>query len=126
MSVWMPAASNAALSSGRSAVSHRAEDAESGRMTPTLPPAAALVAAALAAAELGAVDDVALLELRQAARPRRPAVLTAASPTKRMRMLRSFLGVHSDPRIPRPRGRGAVHIRRARVRRLADMLCQAT
>src|ERR687886_880882 len=43
MSEPMPAASNACLSSGRSAVSHRAEEAESGRMTPTLPLAAALV-----------------------------------------------------------------------------------
>src|SRR5689334_23452782 len=40
MSDWMPAASNACLSSGRSAVSQRAEEAESGRITPTLPPAA--------------------------------------------------------------------------------------
>src|SRR3954453_19293231 len=78
MSDWVPAASNAALSSGRSAVSHRAEDAESGGMPPPFPPGAALWAARLAAAELVGVDNVALLELPQAASPRRPAVLTAA------------------------------------------------
>ena len=37
MSDSMPAASNAALSSGRSLASHRGEVAASGRITPTLP-----------------------------------------------------------------------------------------
>ena len=37
MSAWMPAASNACLSSGRSLASQRGEVAASGRITPTLP-----------------------------------------------------------------------------------------
>src|SRR3954451_10737622 len=110
MSDWMPAASNADLSSGRSAVSHRAEDAESGRMTPTLPPAAALVDDPAPPAALEAVDDVALLELPQAARPSRPAAPMAATPTKRMCMLRSFLGARSpDPRVHAPAVAGPAH-----------------
>jgi hypothetical protein len=39
MSASMPAAANASVRNGRSAVSQRADDAASGRITPTLPPA---------------------------------------------------------------------------------------
>src|SRR4051794_16580393 len=88
MSDWTPAASNACLSSGRSAPSQRAEEAESGRITPTFPLAADVDGEAPppAAAELEELS-----EPPQAVRPSRPAALTATSPTKRMRMLRSFL-----------------------------------
>ena len=103
MSDWMPAASNACLSRGRSAVSQRAEEAESGRITPTLPTGrrASTRPPPPAAAELEELS-----EPPQAVRPSRPAAPTATSPTKRMRMLRSFLGPVPGPR-PRPRGRGA-------------------
>src|SRR5690242_12344721 len=37
MSYWTPAALKASARSGRSLVSHRADDFESGRMTPILP-----------------------------------------------------------------------------------------
>ena len=50
MSYSTPAASNASPRNLRSAVSQRAEDAASGRITPTLPLAASLAAAASAAA----------------------------------------------------------------------------
>src|SRR3954453_12744737 len=94
MSDWMPAASNACLSSGRSAPSQRAEEAESGRITPTLLPAAAGDdAPPPAAAEL----ELEELEPPQAVRPSRPAALTATSPRKRLRILRSFLGPVPDP-----------------------------
>ena len=43
MSYWTPASLNAASSWGRSADSHRGEDLVSGRITPTLPLAAALL-----------------------------------------------------------------------------------
>src|SRR5919199_1866974 len=116
MSDSMPAASNACLSSGRSAVSHRADEAASGRMTPTEPLAAALVdddAPAPPVEELEELSEPPQAEGPEelpgpgrAAGPSRPAALTATSPTKRLRMLRSFLGPVPGPR-PRPRGRGA-------------------
>src|SRR6185437_3203984 len=55
MSALMPAAANALLSAGRSAVSQRVEDWVSGRITPTVPPAAgALDAGAAGADDAGA------------------------------------------------------------------------
>src|SRR5450432_275459 len=56
MSALMPASANALVRAGRSAVSQRVDDCVSGRITPTLPPAAA--AGALDAAA-GALDAAA-------------------------------------------------------------------
>src|SRR3954468_22062704 len=103
MSESTPAASNACLRSGRSAPSHRAEEAVSGRITPTLPLAAAGDDDAPPPAD-AVLEE--LSEPPQAVRPSRLAAPTATSPTKRLRMLRSFLGPVPGPR-PRPRGRGA-------------------
>src|SRR5919202_4016310 len=122
MSDWMPAESNACLSSGRSAPSQRAEEAESGRMTPTLPLPAADEddPPPPAAAELEELS-----EPPQAVRPSRPAAPTATSPTKRLRMLRSFLGPVRGPR-PRPRGRGAGTPDGTWRGSSRDMLCEGT
>src|SRR3954447_19983691 len=88
MSALTPAASNACWRYGLSNDSQRAEDCVSGRITPTwAPPPAA--DDELPPAE--PVLEVLLLELPQAARPRAPTAPMATSPTKRMRMLRSFL-----------------------------------
>src|SRR3954453_16125673 len=95
MSALTPAASNACWRYGLSNDSQRAEDCVSGRITPTwAPPPAA--DDELPPAE--PVLEVLLLELPQAARPRAPTAPMATSPTKRMRMLRSFL----RPRRGRP------------------------
>src|SRR3954454_21523109 len=100
MSALTPAASNACWRYGLSNDSQRAEDCVSGRITPTwAPPPAA--DAELPPAEPGL--ELLLLELPQAARPRAPTAPMATSPTKRMRMLRSFL-----------RPRGVVPIRAVR------------
>ncbi len=56
MSHSMPAASQAAVMSGRSKASQRADDFESGRMKPTLPPAAASAAAATVVSAAAAVS----------------------------------------------------------------------
>src|SRR5690348_16668665 len=88
MSDLMPAASNACFRYGLSNDSHRCDDCVSGRITPTWAPPPP------AEDELPPAVPVLLpppLELPQAARPRAPTAPMATSPTKRMRMLRSFL-----------------------------------
>src|SRR6476646_5496562 len=96
MSYWTPAALNASPRYLRSAVSQRADDFESGRITPILPltapppaavvvaPAAAVVALAAVVAALAAVVAppllLLLLSLPQAARPSVNAVATAVNP----------------------------------------------
>src|SRR4051794_16898661 len=106
MSNCTPAEVNASPRYLRSAVSHRAEDAESGRITPILPaPPAAAELDPPAAAEVEALPPDELLP--HAVRAREPTAMNARVPTRRLRMLRSFLGPSSVPgqRPTRSRGR---------------------
>src|SRR5919199_1771463 len=126
MSALTPAAVNACCRYGLSNDSQRADDCVSGRITPTWapPPPAALLELPPAPPVL--VDDDPLPELPQAARPSSPAALTATTPTKRFRMLRSFLGVRLDPRDHAPAVAGPAHPARGAVPRDRDMLCPET
>ena len=73
MSESMPAASNAFFRNGRSADSQRGEEAESGRITPTLP------LTVVPPVEPPVAVSPPLLEPPQAVRASRPAVATAAT-----------------------------------------------
>src|SRR3954453_6365325 len=101
MSALTPAASNACCRYGLSNDSHRCDDCVSGRITPTCAPPPAADEELPPA--LPGLEPLLLLGLPQAERPRAPTAPMATSPTKRMRMLRSFL-----------RPRGVVPIRAVR------------
>src|SRR5215470_16409074 len=81
MSAWMPASWNACCSSGRSNDSQRTDDFVSGRITPTLPPAAAAVDAAPPAAAAVDAAGAALLELESLLDEPPHAATTAAIAT---------------------------------------------
>src|SRR6478609_11914567 len=106
MSESTPAASKAAFSSGRSLFSRRAEDAVSGRITPTLALAAG-VAVAVAALELPLLAEPELSSLPQ---PATTVIAAAASNIGTSRLARVMWSPPPKTNLTRARDYLCLHV----------------